>query len=252
MKQNIIPCLDIRNGRVVKGKKFRDVQDVSDPVALAQQYEADQADVLFLLDIAGDDRTLFLQVIKQIRKETALPLYIGGGIRSVKAIEETLEAGADKVSITSAAITQPGFLKEAVSAFGGERIILSIDAQEVSPGTWHAFISGGKQDTGINAIEWARQGETLGVSEILLNSIDADGVKGGYNIPLHQAIRKQVTIPIIASGGAGDVEDFQTVLTTGKADAALAASVFHYGDILISDVKKALNNVNKDKYEGES
>src|SRR5699024_7752710 len=157
--------------------------------------------------------------------ETALPLYIGVGIRAVKAIEETLEAGADKVSITSAAITHPGFLKEAVSAFGGVRIILSIDAQEVSPCTWHAFISCGNQDIDISAIEWARQGETLGVSEILLNSIDADGVKGGYNIPLHQAIRKQVTIPIIASGGAGDVEDFQTVLTTGKADAALAASV---------------------------
>src|SRR5699024_7750168 len=214
---------DIKQGRVVKGKKFKNVQDVADPVTLAKQYEKDQADMLFLLDITGNDRAAFLQIIQQIQEETKLPLYIGGGIRSLQAIRETLEAGADKVSITSAAITQPGFLQKAVETFGGDRIILSIDA-----------------------IEWAKQGETIGVSGLLLNSIDTDGVKSGYNIPLHQAVRKKVNIPIIASGGAGTINDFQKVLTDGEADAALAASVFHYGDILISDIKQALTRESKD------
>lgn len=246
MKQSIIPCLDIKQGRVVKGKKFKNVQDVADPVTLAKQYEKDQADMLFLLDITGNDRAAFLQIIQQIQEKTKLPLYIGGGIRSLQAIRETLEAGADKVSITSAAITQPGFLQEAVETFGGDRIILSIDAKEVAEDTWHAFISGGKQDANIDAIEWAKQGETIGVSGLLLNSIDTDGVKSGYNIPLHQAVRKKVNLPIIASGGAGTINDFQKVLTDGEADAALAASVFHYGDILISDIKQALTRESKD------
>lgn len=247
MKQSIIPCLDIKHGRVVKGKKFKDIQDVADPVTLAKQYEEEQADILFLLDITGDDRAVFLQIVQQIREVTELPLYIGGGIRSLQAIRETLEAGADKVSITSAAITQPGFLKEAVETFGGDRIILSIDAKKVAQETWHAFISGGKQDANIDAIEWARKGEAIGVSELLLNSIDTDGVKNGYNIPLHQAMRKRVNIPLIASGGAGAISDFQKVLTNGEADAALAASVFHYGDILISDIKQALTRESEDK-----
>src|SRR5699024_1840936 len=161
------------------------VQDVADPVTLAKQYEKDQADMLFLLDITGNDRAAFLQIIQQIQEETKLPLYIGGGIRSLQAIRETLEAGADKVSITSAAITQPGFLQEAVEPCGGERIIMSSDAKEVAADTWHAFISGGKQDANIDAIEWAKQGETIGVTGLLLSSIDTDGLKSGYNIPLH-------------------------------------------------------------------
>src|SRR5699024_7329133 len=235
-----------KQGRVVKGKKFKNVQDVADPVTLAKQYEKDQADMLFLLDITGNDRAAFLQIIQQIQEKTKLPLYIGGGIRSLQAIRETLEAGADKVSITSAAITQPGFLQEAVETFGGDRIILSIDAKEVAEDTWHAFISGGKQDANIDAIEWAKKSETISVCGILLNSIDTDGVKSGYNIQLNKAVRKKINNPISAIGGAGTINDFQKVLTDGEADAALAASVFHYGDILISDIKQVLTRESKD------
>ena|SRR5690625_196747 len=242
MRKRIIPCLDIRDGRVVKGKKFQNVQDVANPIDLAKQYENDQADGLFLLDISGKDRMKFLQVVKDIADHTTFPLYVGGGIRSIEDIREVIDSGAKKTSITSAAIDQPYLLKEAVDIFGGKHIILSIDAKQIAPNTWHAFTKGGRQDSGLDAIEWAKQGESLGVSEILLNSIDADGVKTGYDLALNKAVSSAVNIPVIASGGAGEFYHFRDVLNEGKASAALAASVFHYNEIQITDLKEYLLN----------
>src|SRR5690625_2438576 len=242
MRKRIIPCLDIRDGRVVKGKKFQNVQDVASPIDLAKQYEMDQADVLFLLDITGNDRATFLNVIKEIADTTTLPLYVGGGIRTIEDIGAVLQAGAKKVSITSAAIQQPSILKEATDIFGGEQIILSIDAKHVASNKWHAYTKGGKYDSALDVIEWAKQGEALGVGEVLLNSIDADGVKEGYDLTLNIAVCTAIDIPVIASGGAGEQTHFRDVLSKGKASAALAASVFHYGEIKITDLKEYLTN----------
>lgn len=240
MQKRIIPCLDIRDGRVVKGKKFKDIQDVAHPLDLAKKYEKAGADVLFLLDISGDNRETFLQIVRDIRAATTIPLYVGGGIRNIDHIGETLDAGATKVSITSAAITNPELLKDAADKYGTEKIILSIDAGKVSDDEWHAFTSGGKNDTGLDVIEWAKQGEKSGVSEILLNSIDTDGVKNGYNLALNKVVTNAVSIPVIASGGAGTIDHFTTVLNGGYAASALAASVFHYEEIDIRDIKESL------------
>lgn len=244
MAKRIIPCLDIKNGRVVKGKKFQDIQDVADAIELAKQYELDHADVLFVLDITGEDRPAFLQIVTNIANAIQIPLYVGGGIQTIENVAEVLEAGATKVSITSAAIDRPELLKEASEAFGKDRLILSIDAKEIAPNVWHAFTRGGKNDSGLDVIEWAKRGEELGVSEILLNSIDADGVKEGYDLALNQAVKAAVNIPVIASGGAGEMEHFRQVLTEGTVDAALAASVFHYDEIHITDLKEYLLNFN--------
>lgn len=241
MRKRIIPCLDIRDGRVVKGKKFVNIQDVADPVELAQRYETDQADELFILDISGNDRPQFLSILKQISDAISIPLSVGGGIRTIEDIRAVIEAGASKVSITSAAIDNPELLAEAVNEFGPARIILSIDAGLMGE-TWHAFTNGGINDTGLDVVTWAKRGEELGVGEILLNSIDKDGVKSGYNLPLNRVVASAVNIPVIASGGAGEMEDFKHVLTDGKASAALAASVFHYEEIHITDLKEYLLN----------
>lgn len=242
MKKRIIPCLDIRDGRVVKGKKFKDIQDVADPITLAKKYETDGADVIFLLDITGRDRATFLTIVENIRAKVSIPLYVGGGIRTLEDIKETLTAGATKISITSAAITNPNLINEAAQQFGADTLVLSIDAQQVAEGTWHAFTGGGKQDSGLDVITWARDGEKRGASEILLNSIDADGVKEGYDLALNKAVSQAVTIPVIASGGAGNPEHFSEVLTIGGAQAALAASVFHYEEIMIAQLKKFLQD----------
>lgn len=242
MTKRIIPCLDIRDGRVVKGKKFQDIQDVASPIDLAKQYEIAQADCLFLLDITGNNRTEFLRIVKEIADETTFPLYVGGGIRTVEDIGAVLQAGAEKASITSAALEQPTFLKEAVDVFGGDKIILSIDAKLVAPNKWHAFTKGGRHDTQIDVIEWSKQGASFGVSEILLNSIDADGVKDGYDLALNQAVTDVINIPIIASGGAGELDHFRNVFNEANVDAALAASVFHYDEIDITDLKEYLLN----------
>lgn len=248
MKKRIIPCLDIRDGRVVKGKKFLDVQDVADPVELAKRYEVDQADELFILDITGDNRPQFLSIVKDISEAISIPLSVGGGIRTIEDVREVIAAGASKVSITSAAINNPELLSEVAKEVGSTRVILSIDAGLVGE-TWHAFTSGGINDTGLDVVTWAKQGEALGVGEILLNSIDKDGVKSGYNLPLNMVVSNAVSIPVIASGGAGDMEDFKHVLIEGKASAALAASVFHYEEIYISDLKEYLLNSGVDVEE---
>lgn len=241
MKKRIIPCLDIRDGRVVKGKKFKDIQDVANPIELAKQYELDDADVLFLLDITGD-RARFLQIVKDIAATIEIPLYVGGGIRTVDDVAAVLDAGAAKASITSAAIDNPHLLKEASDRFGKDSIVLSIDAQKIASNKWHAFTGGGKNDSGLDVVEWAKHGEILGVSEILLNSIETDGVKDGYDLALNKAVTEAVSIPVIASGGAGELEHFMSVLTDGNANAALAASVFHYDEINITDLKEYLLN----------
>lgn len=242
MKKRIIPCLDIRDGRVVKGKKFKDIQDVESPLTLAKKYEQEDADELFILDISGKERDKFLSIIKEISDSVSIPLSVGGGIRSIDDVEAVLNAGAKKASITSAAIGNPNLLKEASDKFGSEKIVLSIDAQEIADGKWHAFTSGGKSDSGLDVIKWAKQGEELGVGEILLNSIDTDGVKDGFNIALNKSVNEAVDIPVIASGGAGEMMHFKDVLTDGLANAALAASVFHYDEIVITDLKEFLLN----------
>lgn len=242
MRNKIIPCLDIRNGRVVKGQKFENVADVADPVQLAKRYESEHADTLFLLDIDGKDRRTFLQIVREIRVATSFPLYVGGGIRSVEDVAKALQAGATKVSITSAAIEDPAIIEQSAYAFGDDKIILSIDAKKISDNKWHAFTGGGKVDSGLDVIAWAKRGEALGASEILLNSIDADGVKQGYDLPLNKAVANAINIPVIASGGAGKMEDFSSVLAEENVQAALAASVFHYGEIAIPDLKSFLNN----------
>lgn len=242
MRNKIIPCLDIRNGRVVKGQKFENVADVADPVQLAKRYESEHADTLFLLDIDGKDRRTFLQIVREIRVATSFPLYVGGGIRSVEDVAKALQAGATKVSITSAAIEDPAIIEQSAYAFGDDKIILSIDAKKINDNKWHAFTNGGRVDSGLDVIAWAKRGEALGASEILLNSIDADGVKQGYDLPLNKAVANAINIPVIASGGAGKMEDFSSVLAEENVQAALAASVFHYGEIAIPDLKSFLNN----------
>lgn len=239
----IIPCLDFDNGKVVKGKKFLDVKEVADPLTLAKKYVADGADELVFYDITAstNDRAIFLDLIAEIAKEVPIPFIVGGGIRTIEDIEKIFEAGGDKVSINSAALNNPLLIEEAAKRFGSERIILSMDVNEVGPGKWSVFAKGGQEDTGLDAIEWAKKAEKLGAGELVVNSIGEDGVKDGYNLALTKTIAEAVNIPVIASGGAGTPEHFYTVLTEGKADAALAASVFHFEDINIGELKSYLD-----------
>ncbi len=245
--KRIIPCLDVDKGRVVKGTKFEVLKDVSDPVELAKFYSSSGADELVFYDITASNeaRNIFLQVVEKTAYEVYIPFTVGGGIRSIDDIKKVLRAGADKVSLNSAAVNNASLITEAALKFGNQCIVLSIDAKRVGQ-SWHVFINGGRQDTGIDAVEWAFKAETLGAGELVLNSIDADGVKSGYDIALNKEISENVRIPVIASGGAGKMEDFLDVFVCGKADAALAASVFHFGEIDIRELKNYLhlNKVN--------
>ena len=244
--KRIIPCLDVDNGRVVKGRKFLDVQDVADPLELAKKYSQAGADELVFYDITAstDNRSIFLDLIQELAKEVQIPFTVGGGIRTLDDIQKIFDAGVDKVSINSAALENPLLIQEAAEKFGSSRIVLSMDVKEVRQSKWSVFARGGKKDTGMDAIEWAIQGERLGAGEIVVNSIDGDGEKDGYSLELTKTIAEAVAIPIVASGGAGKMEHFQTILTEGKADAALAASVFHYDDINIIELKKYLEEKN--------
>lgn len=238
----IIPCLDVDKGRVVKGRKFKDVKEVADPLELAKKYVADGADELVFYDItaSSDNRPVFIELITKIAKEVPIPFIVGGGIRTLKDIQNIVDAGADKVSINSVTLDNPSFIKEAAKRFGSERIILSMDVQQIAPSKWSVFARGGQKDTGLDAIEWAVQGEALGAGELVVNSIDGDGEKDGYSLELTKTIAEAVKIPVIASGGAGTKAHFKTILTEGKADAALAASVFHYNEIDIRELKDYL------------
>ncbi len=240
--KRILPCLDIRNGRVVKGKKFTHIKDVEDPLTLAKMYDKAGADELVMYDITAtsEGKTIFTEMIEQVSNLISIPLTVGGGIQTIEDIERTLQAGAKKVSINSAAITNPVFIKEASAMFGSEKIVIAIDAKQIGPNTWNAYTHGGKKDTGIDAVTWAKEVVRLGAGEIVLNSMDQDGMKNGFNIPLHLAMKEAVSVPLIASGGAGTIDDFIEVFQEGHADGALAASVFHYGELTITSVKQAI------------
>ncbi|RDW17106.1 imidazole glycerol phosphate synthase subunit HisF [Oceanobacillus arenosus] len=244
LAKRIIPCLDVDKGRVVKGRKFQNIQDVADPVELAKRYNEAGADELVFYDItaSNEDRDIFLDVVENVAREIAIPFTVGGGIRTVEDIHKVLRSGADKVSINSAAVSNPEIIKKAALKFGSQCIVLSIDAKEVAENSWQVYINGGRKNTGIDAIEWAKRGEQLGAGEIVINAIDADGEKDGYNIALTKAIADVVNIPIVASGGAGTIQHFADVLKEGAADAALAASVFHYEEISIPELKDYLES----------
>ena len=243
----VIPCLDVDGGRVVKGINFQDIRDAGDPVELARTYDAEGADELTFLDVTAStsDRGTMLDVVSRTAEQVFIPLTVGGGIRTVADVDTLLRAGADKVSVNTAAIARPELLRELSERFGSQCIVLSVDARTVpdgqqdTPSGWEVTTHGGRRGTGIDAIEWARRGAELGVGEILLNSMDADGTKAGFDLPMIAAVRAAVHVPVIASGGAGAVEHFAPAVGAG-ADAVLAASVFHFGDFTIADVKDAM------------
>ncbi|MBC3898253.1 imidazole glycerol phosphate synthase subunit HisF [Acetobacterium malicum] len=243
LTKRIIPCLDVDHGRVVKGKKFQDIQDVADPVELGRYYSDQGADELVFYDITAsyEDRDIFIHIVEKVAEAIRIPFTIGGGISKVEDFRKVLMAGADKVSVNSSAVKNPQLIREAALRFGAQCVVLSIDAKRNNRGSWDVYVKGGRENTGIDAIEWAKQGQDLGAGEICINSIDTDGVKKGYDLELNQKLSSLLTIPIIASGGAGKMEDFAEVLKVG-ADAALAASVFHYKEIPIVDLKNFLHD----------
>jgi imidazole glycerol-phosphate synthase subunit HisF len=241
LAKRIIPCLDIQDGRVVKGINFINLRDAGDPVEQAKIYDAEGADELTLLDISAshEGRNTLLDVVSRVADSIFIPFCVGGGLRSIDDIRATLLAGADKVSLNSSAVKNPQLISEGASYFGSQCIVVAIDPKWVE-GRWEVFINGGRVATGLDAVAWAKQAEALGAGEILLTSMDRDGTGAGYNIPLTRAVAEAVSIPVIASGGAGSVDDFRQVLAEGKADAALAASLFHYKTVGIGQVKQHL------------
>lgn len=239
--KRIIPCLDIRNGRVVKGVNFEGVQDVQDPVELAAFYNAEGADELVFYDITAsvEARPLFTGVLKEVASRIFIPLTVGGSINTVEDFERVLSAGADKVSVNSGAIRNPSLISEAAKKYGNQCVVLSIDAKRVN-GEYHVFSKGGREDTGMNALEWAKFGQDSGAGEIVLNSIDTDGVKTGFDLEMLRDLCNTVSIPVIASGGAGKMEDFKTLFEIKGVDAGLAASIFHFKEVRIKDLKRYL------------
>lgn len=241
LNKRIIPCLDVKDGRVVKGVNFVDLVDAGDPVECAKAYDEAGADELVFLDITAsfEKRKIFLDVVSKTAEEVFMPLTVGGGINNLDDIRALLNAGADKVSINTAAIREPSFLTDAANMFGSQCIVIAIDAKKSGKG-WEVFTHGGRIPTGKDAILWAKEAQAKGAGEILLTSMDADGTKNGFDLGLTKAVADAVTIPVIASGGAGTLEHFYDVFTKTHADAALAASVFHYGELPIPQVKQYL------------
>ena len=240
--KRIIPCLDVNNGRVVKGVNFVDLKDAGDPVEIARAYDAAGADELVFLDITAscEERDTVVDMVRQVAANVFIPFTVGGGIRTVEDFRKLLREGADKISVNSAAIDRPELITEAAEKFGSQCVVVAIDAKRRQDGGWNIYKHGGRLDTGIDAIEWAKKVEKLGAGEILLTSMDCDGTKAGYDIGLTRAIADAVSIPVIASGGAGTLEHFYDALTEGGADAALAASLFHYKELEIRQVKEYL------------
>ena len=241
--KRIIPCLDVNNGRVVKGINFVNLIDAGDPVAVAAAYDAAGADELVFLDItaSSDHRNTVADMVRKVAEQVFIPFTVGGGIRTVDDFKAILREGADKVSVNSAAIMNPHLISEAAEKFGSQCVVVAIDAKK-TPDGYHIFKNGGRVDMGIDAIEWAMQADKLGAGEILLTSLDCDGTKAGYDIELTRLISENVSIPVIASGGAGKLEHFYDALTDGKADAALAASLFHFKELEIRQVKQYLKD----------
>ena len=242
LAKRIIPCLDVTGGRVVKGVNFVNLRDAGDPVELADRYNQQGADELVFLDItaSSDHRDTMADVVARTARKVFIPLTVGGGIRSVADARLILKSGADKVSINTAAIRRPRLITELSEEFGAQAVVLAIDARRNPDNSWNVFTRGGRDNEHIDAIEWAAQGESLGAGEILLTSMDTDGVRTGFDCPLTAAVSNTTHIPVIASGGAGKPEDFSEVFATGKADAALAASIFHYGDYTVGQLKDLL------------
>lgn len=242
LAKRIIPCLDLKEGKVVKGINFLNLIDAGDPVETAKRYNEMGADEIVFLDItaSSDARNIMLDVISKAAEEVYIPLTVGGGLRTVDDIKKILRAGADKVSVNSAAIKNPNLISEGAALFGSQCICLAIDAKKNKDGKYKVYLNGGRVETELDAVEWAYKGQSLGAGEILLTSMDADGTKDGYDLELTKAVSSAVNIPVIASGGAGKLEDFKTVLTVGGADAALAASLFHFKELTIEEVKKYL------------
>jgi cyclase len=241
--KRIIPCLDIKNGRVVKGVNFVDLRDAGDPAQVAASYDKAGADEVVFLDItaSSDVRATALEWVRQVAAQLFIPFTVGGGIRSVEDFRAILREGADKISVNSAAISNPDLIRDAAAKFGSQCVVVAIDAKRRADGSgWNVYQYGGRKDTGLDVLEWVKQAESLGAGEILLTSMDADGTKAGYDLSLTQAVAAAVKVPVIASGGAGTKEHFATILTEGNADAALAASLFHYKELEIADLKDYL------------
>lgn len=240
--KRIIPCLDCKNGRVVKGTNFVDLRDAGDPVEVASMYDKSGADELVFLDItaSSDGRNTTVDLVQKVAEKVFIPFTVGGGIRSVEDFKILLREGADKISINSSAIMNPNLISEAADKFGSQCVVVAIDAKRQEDGTWSIYKNGGRVDMHMDAVEWAMKAEKLGAGEILLTSMDCDGTKAGYDIALTRSIAENVSIPVIASGGAGSMEHFYDAFTEGKADAALAASLFHYKEMEVCDLKKYL------------
>ena len=243
LAKRIIPCLDVTAGRVVKGVNFVNLRDAGDPVELADRYNQQGADELVFLDItaSSDARDIMAAVVARTARQVFIPLTVGGGIRSIADARKILMSGADKVSVNTSAVRRPALITELSNEFGAQAVVLAIDARRHAPGQWHVFTKGGRVDEGMDAVEWAARGEALGAGEILLTSMDSDGVLTGFDCELTRTVSRATKIPVIASGGAGEPDHFIRVLSEGEADAALAASVFHDGTYTVDDIKEALD-----------
>jgi cyclase len=248
LAKRIIPCLDVDNGRVVKGVQFIDIRDAGDPVEIARRYDKEGADEITFLDITAthDNRNTMVHVVEQVASEVFIPLTVGGGIRTLDDIRTMLNAGADKVGINSAAVFRPEFVKEAAERFGSQCIVVAIDAKKVSaegePNRWEIFTHGGRKGTGIDAVAWAVKMVEFGAGEILLTSMDKDGTKSGFNLPLTRAVSEAVSVPVIASGGVGNLDHLADGILEGKADAVLAASIFHFGEYTVQQAKEHMRS----------
>lgn len=242
LAKRIIPCLDIDKGRVVKGVNFVNLIDAGDPVAIAKAYDKIGADEIVFLDItaSSDGRKTAVDILARASEQVFIPLTVGGGIRSVADFREMLAAGADKIAVNSAAIQNPSLITEAANKFGAQCVVLAVDAKRNAAGRWDVYLNGGRVNTGLDAVEWIVKGASLGAGEVLLTSMDRDGTKAGYDLELTRAAAEAVNIPVIASGGSGCMQDFADVLTEGKADAALAASLFHFNEIGMRELKNYL------------
>lgn len=244
LAKRIIPCLDVTGGRVVKGTNFVDLRDAGDPVEIARRYDEQGADELTFLDITAtsDERDLILKVIEDVAAQVFIPLTVGGGVRKAEDVRRLLNAGADKVSINSAGVNNPDLIAETSSIYGSQAIVVAIDAKRRGDGTWEVYTRGGRTPTGIDAIEWAKKVENLGAGEILLTSMDGDGTKAGFDLELTRAVSDSVSIPVIASGGVGNLQHLVDGIVVGHADAVLAASIFHFGEYTIEEAKRYMQD----------
>ena len=244
LAKRIIPCLDVNAGRVVKGVNFVELRDAGDPVEIARRYDEQGADEITFLDItaSSDDRDMILHIVEAVASQVFIPLTVGGGVRQVEDVRRLLNAGADKVSMNTAAVNNPQLVADASARVGAQCIVVAVDAKQAAPGRWEVFTHGGRKNTGLDAIEWVRRVESLGAGEILLTSMDRDGTKAGFDLALTRAVAEAVGIPVIASGGVGTLQHLADGVTEGRADAVLAASIFHYGEYTVRQAKEYMRS----------